>query len=130
LRERGEDIQILAHHFLEQAKSAYPEKKLAGFHPESLFAITRYRWPGNVRELANAVAKAALFADTPVLRISLPEGNERWMDMEAATRRFQLDYLQKALDLCGGDKDKASELLGMGRSTFFRYLAQAKVDAQ
>jgi DNA-binding NtrC family response regulator len=46
--------------------------------------------------------------------------------MEAATRRFQSDYLQRALDLCGGDKEKAAAMLGMGRSTFFRYLAQAR----
>jgi transcriptional regulator with GAF, ATPase, and Fis domain len=126
LRERGEDIQLLAHHFLEKAKSAYPEKNLAGFHPESLFAMARYRWPGNVRELANTVTRAALFADTSVLRVSLPENSERWMGMEEATRRFQSDYLQRALDLCGGDKDKAASMLGMGRSTFFRYLAYAR----
>jgi transcriptional regulator with GAF, ATPase, and Fis domain len=130
LRERGEDIALLAHHFLEKAKSQYPDKQLAGFHPESLFAITRYRWPGNIRELGNAVYKAVLFTTTPVIRIALPENKERWMNMDEATRRFQMDYLQKALDLSGGDKDKAASLLGMGRSTFFRYLAQAKEAAQ
>jgi transcriptional regulator with GAF, ATPase, and Fis domain len=126
LRERGEDIVLLAHHFLEKAKASYPDKNLSGFNPESLFAVARYRWPGNVRELGNAVSKAALFADSSVVRITLPGNKDRWMDMEEATRRFQLDYLQRALDLCGGDKDEAAGLLGMGRSTFFRYLAQAR----
>jgi transcriptional regulator with GAF, ATPase, and Fis domain len=126
LRDRGEDLGLLAQFFLEKAKSRYPDKSLKGFHPESLFALMRYRWPGNVRELANAIAKAALFADGPLARLSLPEGEGAWLDMEAATRRFQLDYLQRALDLCGGDKDKAAGMLGMGRSTFFRYLAQAR----
>jgi DNA-binding NtrC family response regulator len=48
--------------------------------------------------------------------------------MDEATRRFQMDYLQRALQVSGGDKDKAAALLGMGRSTFFRYLAEAKAD--
>ena len=127
LRDRGEDIVLLAHHYLEKAKTIYPDKKVTGFHPESLYAMCRYKWPGNVRELANAVNKAVLFADSPVIRLALPEENrDRWIDMEEATRRFQSDYLQKALDLCGGDKEKAAVMLGMGRSTFFRYLSQAK----
>ncbi|MDB5105068.1 MAG: Response regulatory protein [Fibrobacteres bacterium] len=126
LRERGEDVLLLAHFYLEKAKAQYPEKNLAGFLPESLFAMARYRWPGNVRELANAVAKAALFAESPVVKVLLPGNKDRWMDMDEATRRFQADYLQRALDLSGGDKDKAAEMLGMGRSTFFRHLAQAR----
>jgi two-component system, NtrC family, response regulator GlrR len=128
LRERGEDVLLLAHWFLEKAKLAYPDKGLSGFLPESLLALARYRWPGNVRELANAVAKGALFADSPAVGIRLPQGKDSWMDMDEATRRFQIDYLQRALQVCGGDKDKAAALLGMGRSTFFRYLAEAKAD--
>jgi transcriptional regulator with GAF, ATPase, and Fis domain len=126
LRDRGDDVLLLAHWFLEKAKRDFPDKTLSGFLPESLLALSRYRWPGNVRELANTVAKAALFTDSPALRVSLPQNQERWMDMDEATRRFQSDYLQRALLICGGDKDKAAELLGMGRSTFFRYLAEAK----
>jgi DNA-binding NtrC family response regulator len=126
LRERGEDVLLLAHWFLEKAKREFPDKGLSGFLPESQLALARYRWPGNVRELANTVAKAALFADSPAVRVSLPQNQERWMDMDEATRRFQTDYLQRALQVCGGDKDKAASLLGMGRSTFFRYLAEAK----
>lgn len=126
LRDRGEDLALLAHYFLEMAKARHPEKKLSGFLPESLFAMSRYRWPGNVRELAAAVAKSALFADTAQVRIIFPAKEAQWLDMETATRRFQLDYAQRALDLSGGDKDKAATLLGIGRSTFFRYLAQGR----
>jgi two-component system response regulator GlrR len=126
LRDRGEDVLLLAQWYLEKAKGQYPDKKLTGFSAESLFAMARYRWPGNVRELANVVSKAGLFADSPVLNVSFPQSQERWMNMDEATRRFQADYLQKALDLCGGDKDKAAAMLGMGRSTFFRHLAEAK----
>jgi two-component system response regulator GlrR len=130
LRERGEDILLLAHYFLEKAKPSFPDKQLAGFHPESLFALARYRWPGNLRELGNTITKAALFADSPVVRVSLPEAQDRWMDMDEATNRFQVDYLQRALEVCGGDKDKAAAMLGMGRSTFFRYLAKARGEDQ
>ncbi|MBW8886919.1 MAG: sigma 54-interacting transcriptional regulator [Fibrobacteres bacterium] len=126
LRDRGEDLALLAHFFLEKAKARYPEKRLAGFDPETLFALARYRWPGNVRELANAVAKAALFADGSRLRMELPGGEDQFLDLEGATRRFQRDYMQRAMDVCGGDKEKAASLLGIGRSTFFRYLAEAR----
>ncbi|GEM_PF-235578 len=128
LRERGEDVLLLAQLFLEKAKALFPEKKIEAFHPETLFAISRYSWPGNIRELANAVRKAALFADSQVVRLVFPASQEQWADMEEATRRFQRDYLQKALSICGGDKEKAAALLGMGRSTFFRHLSQAKDD--
>jgi transcriptional regulator with GAF, ATPase, and Fis domain len=127
LRDRGEDMLLLAHYFLEKSKAIYPEKSITGIHPESLFAIRRYKWPGNIRELANVVNKAVLFSTSAVITLTLPKENlDRWMDMEEATRHFQLDHLQKALDFSGGDKDKAAAMLGMGRSTFFRYLSQAR----
>ncbi len=129
LRERGEDVILLAHHFLEKAKGQYPDKAIDGFHPESLFAISRYAWPGNVRELANAVYKAVLFSPSSVIRISIPEKSGPWIGFDEATRRFQEDYLRKALSICGGDKNKTAEMLGMGRSTFFRHLALARNDS-
>lgn len=126
LRERGEDILLLARHYLEKAKALYPDKRIEGFHPDSLSAMARYAWPGNIRELANAVNKSVLFADSPAVRLSFGQEQGGWVDFDEATRRFQQDYLLKALEICGGDKEKAAEMLGMGRSTFFRHLAAAR----
>jgi transcriptional regulator with GAF, ATPase, and Fis domain len=125
LRERGEDILLLAQAFLDKARALYPGKDVRGFAPESLAAMALHPWPGNVRELANAVHKAVLFAESPVARIALPEAASGWADLEDATRRFQGDYIRRCLDFCGGDKEKAAALLGMGRSTLFRHLSQA-----
>jgi transcriptional regulator with GAF, ATPase, and Fis domain len=135
LRDRGEDIIILAHHFLEKARAAYPEKRIEGFHPDSLAAMAAYGWPGNLRELANAVQKAVLFARSPLLEVALPiaagmanaptaAGSAHSLD--DATRGFQYEFIRKTMAKCGGDRDKAAAMLGISRSTFFRHLAQSK----
>jgi transcriptional regulator with GAF, ATPase, and Fis domain len=124
LRERGEDIPLLAQAFLEKAKALYPDKGVEGLAPESLASLSAHDWPGNVRELANAVHKAVLFADGPVARLAFPSGKEEWSDLEAATQKFQQGYIQRALHHCQGDKEKAAALLGIGRSTLFRHLSQ------
>ncbi len=123
LRDRGEDIQILAFHFLEKVKSQYKEKNIIGFHPDTLLAIGRYAWPGNVRELINMVHKSVLFANSPLVKLSFPDTKANWISLDDATKSFQLDYIQKALAACLGEKDKAAALLGIGRSTLFRHLA-------
>lgn len=125
LRERGEDIAMLAAHFLERGKALYPQKKIEGFHPDSLVAMGHYAWPGNVRELANSVHKAILFSPPPAVRLSLPESHNHWVGLEEALERFQSDYIAKALERFSGDKAKTAEALGIGKSTLFKYLAQA-----
>ena len=135
LKDRGEDIIILAHHFLEKARAAYPEKRIEGFHPDSLAAMAAYGWPGNLRELANIVQKAVLFARSPLLELALPvppgkalpaAGTESGDSLDEATRGFQHDFIRRAMAKCGGDRDKAAAMLGISRSTFFRHLAQSK----
>src|SRR5262249_5462190 len=78
LRERGEDIPLLAEHFLRRACEDYglPSKRLTG---EARTALVAYPWPGNVRELANAMERVALLSDgtavTPaMLGLSSPPG--------------------------------------------------------
>jgi transcriptional regulator with GAF, ATPase, and Fis domain len=126
LRERGEDILLLARHFLEKARAQYPRKAVVDFDPESLRALSAHAWPGNVRELSNAVQKAVLFASGPLARISLPGSDADWPTLDAATRRFQWDFIQKSLAHCQGDREQVAALLGIGRSTLFRHLAQGR----
>jgi len=123
LRERGEDIELLAHFFLEKFRLEYPAKEVKGFLPESLKSAVFYDWPGNVRELANMVHKAVLSARGPLVSLEFRVTDGPVMNLEEATNQFQKKIISRALALSKGNKEKTAELLGMSRSTFFRYLA-------
>lgn len=124
LRERGEDILLLAYHFLAKARAGHPQKGIVDFHPETLDKLPFYRWSGNVRELHNAVFKSVVLAQTPFAKIDFPAGEQGLLDLEEATKRFQDSHILRGLSICAGDKEKAAALLKMGRSTFFRRLAE------
>jgi transcriptional regulator with PAS, ATPase and Fis domain len=67
LRERGEDIELLANHALRQA-AAHFDREVNGFAPEAMDALRRHDWPGNVRELMAVVTRAVVIGDTPMVR--------------------------------------------------------------
>jgi DNA-binding NtrC family response regulator len=75
LRERAEDIPILAQRFLEQFRISHPEKQsIDGFSAECMKTLQAHTWPGNVRELRNAVERAAILSSGPLIEIeALPE---------------------------------------------------------
>jgi transcriptional regulator with GAF, ATPase, and Fis domain len=124
VRERGEDVVLLAYYFLEKFKSEYAYKTITDFHASSLRTISSYDWPGNVREIANAVHKAVLMSSGPLVEMDIPDtGNKGPASFEAATSEFQRGFLQKAIKACNGNKEETAKMLGMSRSTFFRYLA-------
>ena len=66
LRERPDDIGLLAHHFLREAATQYG-REVTGFAPDALAALRRYPWPGNVRELMSAVRRAVVIGRTPLI---------------------------------------------------------------
>ncbi|MBN2036087.1 MAG: sigma 54-interacting transcriptional regulator [Chitinispirillaceae bacterium] len=124
LAERGDDVELLAYYFLEKFKAQYPARDIVEFHPASLHHIRHYDWPGNIRELSNAIHRAVLSCDGPLLmfpRITSPQ--DPTFDFEAATRDFHRDLLTRAIKRAGGNKEAAARLLGMSRSTFFRYVS-------
>ncbi|MBD3345086.1 MAG: GAF domain-containing protein [Chitinivibrionales bacterium] len=123
LRERGEDIKLLAYYFLDLYKTRYPHKDIIDFNPESLKAMLFYDWPGNVRELASVVHKAVLSETGGFVRVELDDENTVVEGFDQATREFQKKLIKKALAACGGNREKAAKMLGMSRSSFFRYLA-------
>lgn len=128
LRQRDEDIRLLAYFFLERYRAQYPAKDVMDFHPDTLKAMTFYEWPGNVRELASAVHKAVLTAQGPLAKIEFNTRNEPELSFEQATREFQRKLFNKALASSKGNKEKAASLLGMSRSTFFRHLSSLNSD--
>ncbi|RMG45603.1 MAG: sigma-54-dependent Fis family transcriptional regulator [Acidobacteria bacterium] len=130
LRERGDDVLLLARHFL--AREAARGARLEGFTPAAIDALCRYSWPGNVRELENVIARAAALAEGPLIDVGdLPEALRNESGREGAGRRIEEMTLAEAerhlilhaLERCSGDKRAAAKRLGISLATLYRKLA-------
>jgi two-component system response regulator HydG len=138
LRERRDDIPILAERFLRRAAAARGEepKRLAG---PALDALVAYAWPGNVRELENAMERALLLSTGDAITpAALPERiTERRAEpliAEKAPATPSLESIERAyifwvLHNEGGNKSRAAEMLGIDPSTLYRKLARYGMDA-
>ena len=130
LRERRDDIEALASHFLRHYAARY-RKPIEGFDDGARAAMSTHRWPGNVRELAHAIERAVLMADTHSIRISSRhlglgdaarsvESSADAQSLEDAERVF----IEKVLAKHQGDVRLAAQQLGMSRSALYRRLQQ------
>jgi DNA-binding NtrC family response regulator len=125
LRDRREDIPVLADRFLGQHARRY-RKELAGFEPAALQRLQEHLWPGNVRELDHVVERAALLARGPWIQAAdlglrlTGGGPDRIEDMDLEeVERF---LIKKALARFDGNALRAAEALGLSRSAFYRRL--------
>jgi len=142
LRDRREDIPLLAAHFLDRISRESGRKFTV--HDDALRAMMRYDWPGNVRELESALVKACVMGSGPVLqlgdmptqlhqqaleasRANAPRGDSEESDgvfevktLAAREREAILD----AIRMLKGDKLKAAKLLGIGKTTLYRKLKE------
>ncbi|MDB6168515.1 MAG: two component, sigma54 specific, transcriptional regulator, Fis family, partial [Verrucomicrobia bacterium] len=125
LRERREDIEVLALHFLKGHVERY-RKGITGFEDAAIQAMRDYSWPGNVRELDHAVERAVLMAQGKVIRAPDLGLN---MAKDAAPRLEEMSIeeveaflIKKTLARCDGNARKAAEELGLSRSAFYRRL--------
>ena len=125
LRERKEDIPILAVHFLAQYRDRY-RRPVSGFDDAALVALTEHSWPGNVRELDHTVERAVLLAEGTVIRPSnlglraSRDGNLRIEEMGLdEVERF---LIQKAMARFSGNISHAARALGLSRSGLYRRL--------
>jgi two-component system response regulator HydG len=128
LRERQEDISLLAHHFLRRfaAKNA---KVIAGFTEEALDVLQTYAWPGNVRELENVVERAVVLTRSSLITpADLPEtltGSElaaRHLVISIGTPLEEVEdrLIEETLRYTKGDKTIAAKLLGIATRTIYR----------
>jgi DNA-binding NtrC family response regulator len=148
LRERGQDIELLADRFLRQF-SLGQGRALKGFSPRALDLISQYPFPGNVRELRNAVERGVIFAtgdrvraahlparirnqssishslSAPDQAFTFPENDMALPPLAEIERR----YIAHVLDRVGGNKRRAAALLGIGRRTLYRRLGNEMPDA-
>ncbi len=126
LRERREDIPLLANYFLARLLKRY-RKELEGFAPAALDALRRHLWPGNVRELEHAVERGLLMARDGQIRPAdlglQPAKGESGANLEEMTldeaERF---LIRRALTRHDGNVSRAAQALGLSRSAFYRRL--------
>lgn len=138
LRERGEDIVLLAKVFLNRYKVAYG-KDISGFSPEALSAIESYTWPGNVRELENKLQRAIImsgsnFIEPHLLELaeaSLPSRiSKRYenLTLKEARQKLETDLIENALDKHRGNIKYAAEELGISRPTLYDLMTKYGLD--
>jgi DNA-binding NtrC family response regulator len=124
LRERREDIELLAQHFLKQHVTRY-RKSITGFDESALVAMRDYSWPGNVRELDHSVERGVLMAPGKVIRapdLGLNASTTAPRLEEMSIEEVEAFLIKKTLARCDGNARKAAEELGLSRSAFYRRL--------
>jgi DNA-binding NtrC family response regulator len=125
LRERREDIPLLAAQFLDRYAAQY-RKALRGFRPDAMAAILAYAWPGNVRELDHTLERAVLLADDAEIKVadlSLSPGGDRSTHLDQMTlEEVERVLIQKALARADDNVTEAAKALGLSRSAMYRRL--------
>ena len=134
LRERGDDVILIARNMLQQFARQY-RKRLDGFTAEAEALLQCHRWPGNVRELKAAISSAAVMADQPLVGLELLGHAQRAMVADLTTlpdttdavvpiEHLERRYVRRVVELCGGNKLVAAQRLGISRQTLARWLAE------
>ncbi len=131
LRERREDIPLLARHFLD-VFTTQNDKDIKGFAKETMEYLESYHWPGNVRELRSVVERAVVLTRNDIITPrDLPEHVKRGEDSRFITiplgtplSQIELQVIKETLRLTKGDKKQAAQLLGIATRTIYRKLAQ------
>src|SRR6267378_137741 len=126
LRDRREDVDLLAHHFLHGYAQRY-SKKLSGFDPAAIKALHEHAWPGNVRELDHAVERGVLLSPGPAVRAADLGLRAQAAGGVARLEEMSLDeveryLIQRTLARHEGNVSQAAKALGLSRSAMYRRL--------
>jgi DNA-binding NtrC family response regulator len=136
LAERLEDIPLLMQFFLKKYNDAYG-KKISGLTRRAQTAMLQHPWPGNVRELENVISSACITATGEFIDLAdLPEqlqrrsnplaGGEDWRPLSLDEVCAQ--HIQRVLEVCKGNRLRAAQILGIGRTSLYRYLKRDGVN--
>lgn len=129
LRDRKEDLMLLANHFLEKANREL-EKEVLGFDDEVLDAFQRYAWPGNLRELQNLIKRAVLLTQEKFISLSALPVKIATADTVPADdynlfkNKNEQEMILDALEKADGNKSKAARILQVDRKTLYNKLKQ------
>ncbi len=134
LRERREDIPLLAANFLAQFAQRC-DKHFNGFSPDALHKLCLYDWPGNVRELESVVGRAVTFAEQTVIEshdITLPNPTPKsFQEMkDEMIMQFERTYIQSLLIAFDGNITRAAEAAQKNRRAFFELIRKLGIDVK
>jgi len=143
LRERKDDIPVLVPTFI---KRCYGEKSrhIEGIRKDAMDMLQRYHWPGNIRELENLIEQIVVLkghgwievSDLPdkirqpekTLNAAIPVLGESGLDIRNATAEFETALIRQALNISGGNKNRAAALLGLKRTTLVEMIKRKRID--
>jgi DNA-binding NtrC family response regulator len=134
LADRKEDLPLLQRHFLQRFAEQYG-KEVAGMTRRAQAVLSRYHWPGNVRELENVIGSACMISQAGMIDIDdfpehLREGTFSDPRDEMATlEEVERRHVLRVLEQVGGNKNHASEILGISRGTLYNILEKINVKA-
>jgi two-component system NtrC family response regulator len=131
LRERGEDMLLMAMRFLRYAADSN-RRAIWGYTSEALQAIRSYHWPGNVRELSNRVRRAVIMAEgreiTPhdlgLTRETTLEGGDPLDSLKVAQRRIEVEMIVKGISMHRGNLTRVARDLDVSRTTLYRKIRE------
>ena len=129
MRDRKEDIPLLAYHFLDRY-SKETKKEIKGISKQAMKLLLEYHWPGNVRELENTIERAVIMTDQDSLVPNdfpkdLMEGFSEMIKRGVKDRKslddIKSEYIKEILKEVGGNKRVASEILRVNPRTLYRF---------
>jgi transcriptional regulator with GAF, ATPase, and Fis domain len=128
LRERGNDVALLAQHFL-RLYAAEQGKAVTGPSPKAMRLLLDYDWPGNVRELENVMEQSVVVARTSTIHHDeLPAKLQQGAPQQSSTmHEHERSLLLQTLEECNWNKTHAAERLGIGRSTLYAKLRKLRI---
>ena len=151
LRERRDDISLLAHHFLQRSSELF-HKKARRFSAATMQALEQHNWPGNVRELENVIQRAVVLSDGPSIEVAQlpaalrsvetveepvvrapaaePEQPAALMSYEEEIRRFKRNLILRTLRECGWRKAESARALGVARGYLHRLIHQLEIQEE
>ena len=130
LAQRLEDIPALITFFIKKYDAAY-EKQIQGLTRRAQAVLLQHTWPGNVRELENVISSACLVAPNDFIDVhDLPQELQNPLRPEEPAKSWRplpleevrKDHIERVLDLCAGNRVRAAQMLGIGRTSLYRYL--------
>ncbi len=141
LRERKDDLEDLIDHFVKKYCKKY-DKVIAGISPQAIKMLKSYDWPGNVRELENAVARAVIIANSPLIlpeylphtivsykaRDPMFERKGELPKLHDAVGELEAGLIRRALKETKGNRTKAAQMLGIPRRSLYTKIQEYSID--